>query len=252
MPRRKANTEDESLEEVIVDESVNISPSSILDSYLAKSQNAIDWLSLIDLKYIVPNRDKFIKRNQPVPASTDNLLDTEKLILLAGFKQVAQIRGYSKVDYTPLYVDHEMVSVKCTITWLPSEETKVAVEFSALADASVNNTHNFAKNFLATIAENRSFVRAVRNFLNIPILGQDEMGPSESSENENSSKDEKKSESIDLYSIIENKMKSKEISFDKFKAKMISSGFPIEPAESYQDISPNSCLKILDFLNKKK
>ena len=54
------------------------------------------------------------------------------------------------------------------------------VSFSAIGDASLSNTFDFAQNYLAAIAENRAFVRCVRNFLKINIVAKDEIGPSNS------------------------------------------------------------------------
>ena len=47
-----------------------------------------------------------------------------------------------------------------------------------MANATVYNTSSFAQKFLETIAANRAFVRCVRNFLNIHIVGADEIDSS--------------------------------------------------------------------------
>jgi len=48
-----------------------------------------------------------------------------------------------------------------------------------MANATIDNTNSFAKKFLETIACNRAFVRCVRNFLNVHIVGDDEIDKSE-------------------------------------------------------------------------
>ena len=48
--------------------------------------------------------------------------------------------------------------------------------FSAIGDASPNNTESFARFYLGPIAENRAFVRCVRNFLKINVVAQEELG----------------------------------------------------------------------------
>jgi hypothetical protein len=159
--------------------------------YKWNEDGSINWRGLVKTEYLVPNRQNFEKRSEPVPASIESVEDKDLLILLAGIKELAQIRGFTAVDYDVISSNPEYVSVKCTICWLPNFETShKAVCFSALADATVNNTMSFAKNFLHTIAENRAFVRAVRNFLRIHILGQDEVGnkTTESEEQEEQSK----------------------------------------------------------------
>ena len=47
-----------------------------------------------------------------------------------------------------------------------------------MANATLDNTSNFATKFLETIACNRAFVRCVRNFLNVHIVGDDEIDKS--------------------------------------------------------------------------
>jgi hypothetical protein len=44
-----------------------------------------------------------------------------------------------------------------------------------MANATINNTSDFGQIFLETIACNRAFVRCVRNFLNVHIVGDDEI-----------------------------------------------------------------------------
>ena len=47
-----------------------------------------------------------------------------------------------------------------------------------MANATLDNTSSFATKFLETIACNRAFVRCVRNFLNVHIVGDDEIDKS--------------------------------------------------------------------------
>ena len=49
------------------------------------------------------------------------------------------------------------------------------VVFSSEGDAGPHNTHGFGQSFLGPIAENRAFVRCVRNFLKINVVAQDEI-----------------------------------------------------------------------------
>ena len=126
---------------------------------------------MIRPEFLVPNK----QRTQETDIS--KLEDKDLLILLGGIKELAQIRGFKSVGYsipsaTPIYV-----MAACTIAWVGNYETNNEdIIFEALADASPDNTQSFAKNYLAAIAENRAFVRCVRNFLKINIVGQDEVG----------------------------------------------------------------------------
>ena len=84
-----------------------------------------------------------------------------------------------------------------------------------MADASFNNTKSFARFFLAAIAENRAFVRCVRNFLKINIVSQEELGDvkilDDSSSQENPTSP---------YTLLEKVMKDKSISLDQLKKKI--------------------------------
>jgi hypothetical protein len=50
--------------------------------------------------------------------------------------------------------------------------------FEDMANATLENTNDFCAKFLETIATNRAFVRCVRNFLGINIVGDDEIDKS--------------------------------------------------------------------------
>ena len=66
----------------------------------------------------------------------------------------------------------------CSIDWIGNFETENhPVSFSGVGDASPFNVSSFGKLYLAAFAENRAFARAVRNFLRINIVSQDEISP---------------------------------------------------------------------------
>lgn len=145
-------------------------------NYIYDESGFIDWRKMISTKYLVPNRQMFEKNGKKVPTSIETLDDKELLILLAGIKDLAQVRGFTNVKYQVESSSPEHVIAVCSITWIPNYETEGReVVFSGIGDASVANTSSFAKMYLAPIAENRAFVRAVRNFLRIHIVGQDEV-----------------------------------------------------------------------------
>jgi hypothetical protein len=74
-----------------------------------------------------------------------------------------------------------------------------------MANATLNNTSSFATKFLETIACNRAFVRAVRNFLNVHIVGDDEIDKSD----KNSPQQSSMSPSLTPHSMIQNMAKDK-------------------------------------------
>ena len=61
--------------------------------YSYQGDNLIDWRKMVSNKQIVPNRDN--------TSETDvtKLKDKDLIILLAGLKEVAQIRGIKSVKY---------------------------------------------------------------------------------------------------------------------------------------------------------
>lgn len=140
-------------------------------NYVFTEDGQVDWRKMIKPEYLVPNKSK--------TQETDitKLEDKDLLILLAGIKNLAALRGYTRVSYKPIGVRDGYVAVACDIEWLPNFETENRfISYSSIGDASYANTDELAKLYLAPIAENRAFVRTVRNFLRINILGKEELG----------------------------------------------------------------------------
>ncbi len=159
--------------------------------YKFNDDGSINYKSLINPKYIVLNKERRAQiettysRNfdelqleiQEGKTDPNDIQDGHKLILLAGIKELAKLRGYNQVSYHNNVTGPEYVAVNCEIQWIPNYETNnKEVRFSSLADAHLGNVSSFAVKFLNSIAENRAFVRAVRNFLNIHVVGFDELG----------------------------------------------------------------------------
>ena len=138
----------------------------------------VDWRAMVEPQFIVPNKQNFEKRNKPVPTSIEGLEDKDLLILLAGFKALADLRGYEDVNFECIAgSDGEVITI-CRITFLPNFETENRrISFASTANANRENTNGFGRLFCAPIAENRAFVRCLRNFLRIQIIGQDEIAP---------------------------------------------------------------------------
>ena len=121
-------------------------------------------------------------RKMPVPNSIEGLEDNQLLIKLGGIKELAKLRGFKSVSYSIEESSDERVVVRCIIDWVKNYENLEADDwgcsFSSIANATLHNTNGFAAKFLECIAENRAFVRAVRNFLGIHIVGADEIDSS--------------------------------------------------------------------------
>jgi hypothetical protein len=187
-----------------------------LDNYIYTDEGLIDWRKMIDAKHLVPNKQRTKEKD------VTKLKDYELIILLGGIKELAQIRGYTDVKYEVVSPSPDYVVATCSITWIPNYETEGReVTFSAIGDATPQNTQSFARFFLGPIAENRSFVRCVRNFLKINIVAQDEMGDVKLVTDTPSDQQEESSDNLtDPRFVLEKLMKTKGITFEVLKKRL--------------------------------
>ena len=215
--------------------------------YVFNEDGSVNWRKMVRKEYLVPNQQR--------TSETDVALleDRDLLILLGGIKELAQIRGFSEVSYNVVSASQEYFATSCSIRWLPNYETNnEAVSFSALADAHIDNTYSFASNFLAATAENRAFVRCVRNFLKINVVGQEEMGggSSKSSATPHKKAAENKAGS-NPSQLLEKIMESKNISFDSIKAKLVQEDFVgAVDIEAIDDIPKSKTFELIGRLKK--
>lgn len=212
-------------------------------NYVFNEDGTVNWRKMVKEEFLVPNK----QRTQETDVS--KLEDNQLIILLGGIKELAQIRGYTNVRYEVTSPSSDYVVATCSIDWIPNYETEDRnVTFSAIGDASPSNTQSFAKFFLGPIAENRAFVRCVRNFLKINIVAQEELGNTkifEDSSNESSLQTDPKH-------LLESVMKDKGVSFDQIKTKLSSEG--LKEASSYSslaDIPKPKVFELIDRIKKK-
>lgn len=219
--------------------------------YTFNKDNTINWRAMINKEFLVPNRDAFKNQKDVNLKEIDIsiLPDNQLLILLAGIKELAQIRGYLNVNYNVIQAQPDYVAVKCTINWTPNYETNMEpVSFSALADAHLDNTKDFAKNFLMAIAENRAFIRTVRSFLKINIVGNDEMGKTTHVDTEI----EPNTLVTQPVALLEKTMKEHSLSFEQIKERAIQKKMDGSDVwTSVQDISPLSMFTIISAIKNK-
>jgi hypothetical protein len=148
-------------------------------NYEFNEDGSINWRAMIKPEFLYPNKDWFEGRRQQAPNSIEGLNDKQLLIMLGGIKELAKLRGFNNVSYTISHISEDYVVAKCQISWIGNYETDDrAIIFEDVANATANNTDDFCIKFLETIACNRAFVRCVRNFLNIHIVGADEIDKS--------------------------------------------------------------------------
>lgn len=213
--------------------------------YKYNDDGTVDWKGMVKPEFLVPNKDKF-------PAGTDfsaidvtQVDDGQLLILLGGIKDIACIRGFTMVDYDVITARQDYVAVKCNISWIPNYETSMEpVKFSALADAHFENTSGFGNKFLMAIAENRAFIRAVRNFLRINIVGQDEIDPKKKNEII------EESQPTNPANVLNKVMSEVGLSFETIKIKLIAEND--EEAAGWNEISDIPKKRIFEIIERIK
>jgi|7_EtaG_2_1085326.scaffolds.fasta_scaffold15038_3 hypothetical protein len=207
----------------------------------------IDWRKMVKDKYLYPNPSKNLSETD-----VSKLSDNDLCILLGGLKELAQIRGYSNIKYDVSTPSSDYVVATCSITWIPNYETEGReVTFSSVGDASLENSSPvFGVYYLATSAENRAFVRCVRNFLRINIVSKEEIG---SNPNKGSGTEKNIQEKmIGPWPYLSELLKEKDISFDKVKSQLEKENFDgTEKLNSIYDIPKLKCMEIIDRIKNK-
>jgi hypothetical protein len=225
--------------------------------YEINDDGSIDWRAMVGSEHLYPNRGWFESRNKPVPRTAEGLGDHQLLIKLSGIKELAKLRGFTNVSYDVVKCEIDHVAIKCGITWLPNYESEgETVYFEDIGNATVHNTSNFAKKFLETIAANRAFVRCVRNFLNVHIVGADEIDSSSSKSFSNETVVDGTLPSPQ--NMLEKTAKSKGfqtfIDFKTFLKKACDSGSYKNPDvlewDEYSDISAKDARTLMPILKK--
>lgn len=207
--------------------------------YVFNEDGSVNWRKMIRQEFLVPNK----QRTQETDVS--KLEDRDLLILLGGIKELAQIRGFTCVSYDVPSASPAYVIASCYIIWIANYETSnQEVSFQSLADASPDNTQSFAKNYLAAIAENRAFVRCVRNFLKINIVGQDEIGAKQIEE-------PNLDNPLSPTHVLSSLMKEKNVTLDQIKKKLAKEKFEnIDSINSLSDIPKPKIFELIERIKK--
>lgn len=210
--------------------------------YPQTPEGLIDWRKMIKPEFLVPNKQIFERAGRTLPTSVEGLEDKELLILLGGIKNLARVRGYSSVGYRVSTAPGYVIAV-CYIEWIGNFETEgKPVLFSGIGDASPANTNQMGQKYLGPFAENRSFIRCVRNFLNVNVLGQEEVEP----EKEFTSTAPEASAAY----LLEQVMREKKVSFEDVKGKLVKEN--VEGAEQFSSAADIPKLLILDLIKRLK
>lgn len=254
MPKVSQKTESNSIvvnktETVEFKPSFNRNEIGLLNNTLYKynEDGTVDWKAMVKPEFLVPNKDKFPSGTDFTAIDVTQLDDSQLLILLGGIKDIACMRGFTKVDYNVITARQDYVAVKCNISWIPNYETAMLpVKFSALADAHFENTSGFGNKFLMAIAENRAFIRAVRNFLRINIVGQDEIDPKKKNEVI------EESQPTNPANVLNKVMLEVGLNFETIKAKLIAENdTDANEWTSISDIPKKRIFEIIERIKRK-
>jgi hypothetical protein len=216
--------------------------------YIFNDKGQVDWRRMIKPEFLVVNTQLFEKEGRAIPATTEGLRDEEILILLNGIKDLARLRGYRAVRYTKLISpSSDYVAAVCEIDWRPNFETgNEPVTFSDVGDACPLNTNGFGRLYLGAMAANRAFVRCVRNFLGIVIVGKDELAPKDSTTEESGAAPHTGSPNAMLLELME----EKKVTFENIKNKLVEEKY--EEAENFASIDDIPRVKIFEIIGRLK
>ena len=235
--------------------------------YKFNDDGSVDWRAMIDPKHLYPNKGWFESRGEPMPRSSEGLADHQLLIKLSGIKELAKLRGFDTVSYEVIKCEKDHVAVKCRIHWIPTFESgsfyqhgesdyfNARVGFEDIANATTENTSSFAQKFLETIAANRAFVRCVRNFLNVHIVGADEIDSSQGDASPPVTQETKRPDKLSPINLLMEKVDLGEEDFSTFKDILRglwkSKQYQNKKAadwESWDDIPKREVVKILGII----
>lgn len=204
-------------------------------SYEFNEDGSVNWRKMIKPEYLVSTN--------PNETDVSKLTDKDLLILLGGIKELAQIRGYRSVEYKIITANPEYVCAVCKINWIGNYETSgETVSFEAVADTHLNNTTGFTQAYLAAMAENRAFVRCVRNFLKINIVGKEEV------KDKQVYSEQAVGNPMDPINTLVKAMNAKNLVFEDVKKRLIKDSFP--NAEGIGSLKEIPTQKIFDLISR--
>lgn len=141
----------------------------------------IDWRRHCppQFMYIIREREAAVLKAQGKPlAEVDLSLVDERWLRIkqAGFNYLANLRGYTSLQYHSLVSTDGKSAVVCEMSFIGNVETDhYPLICSAIASATIHSTGRDFASYLECFAENRAFARCVKRALQINILSEDEI-----------------------------------------------------------------------------
>jgi len=221
--------------------------------YIYDEFGRINWRKMIRPEFLVFNvgNQEQIEKTYGKPLTELSITEVDDkylLILLGGIKELARLRGFHSVEYKVIPASERAVSATCHIEWIPNFETENrSIIFGDGADATIENTTGFGKSFLTTIAINRAFVRAVRNFLGINIVGSDEISSKPIPQEEKPVD----AGNVSVHAQLQRSMQAADLDFETVKKTCVKSDKSAEEWESLIDIPLAKALDLIGRIDKK-
>jgi len=242
-------------------------------SYVYDESGRVNWKAMINPNHIVFSDKKNEKLAAEITtkygAPVDQLVyaevikkqpvdDNHVLVLLAGFTELADLRGYCAVNPQIVHVTPgSNVTCQVTIDWIPNQEEPEGKTSFGTADATMENTGGFG--YLAAVAGNRAFVRAVRHGLRIPILGADELAKKDAGAAPvEGGSTTSVAQSLSPQGVLQSEATKFGATFEKVKAaaiaKLAQLKLKSDPATwtKYEDVPPPDCMTIITHLRQGK
>ena len=248
--------------------------------YVFTDDGYVDWRAMVPKEFLYINtqyKDKleklYSKSLDEIDIVADNVEDKYLVILLAGIKYIAKLRGFDRVTTDTKNPTLDYVVARCTIDWISNYENvgyknpNAKLEdcgffdspsFTGIGSASKYTTNGFGSNYLAEIAENRAFCRAVRNFLNINIVSKEEISEKTPQQEDNQSivassqKPTNDGEVSSVALLVKSKIVAKGKDFAFLKKRLEELGKDSPDYKEWKDLPPRLCFEILEMVASKE
>lgn len=219
--------------------------------YQFNEDGYVNWRAMIPTEFVVINKERF--KGNEIPSDLSSLNEKDLLVLLGGIKYVAKLRGFTDCNIEVKYASETKVICECHMVWRPNYETEdEIVTFTGIGEASLDNTKGFGKLFLGPIAENRAFVRSVRNFLNINIVGNDEIMDGYALDNVEPHKSNEMAPSMSPTGLLEKALKEKGSSFEALKKALADNGELKEEERDWSSIKDIPDRRAMELVSRIK
>jgi len=150
--------------------------------YFYTPEGLVDYRRMVSPRFLYVAREHEAKviQQQNKPLAEIDLLavrDEWLRIRIGGINQLAQLRGYTDLNYSQFQTREGFAAVVCSMTFIGNYETShQPFTCSAIASATMRSVDRNFTPYLETFAENRAFSRCVKRALQLNILADIEIG----------------------------------------------------------------------------